>query len=75
MTHADASEGSIRSRNSTKDSGTGDSMPSDAYHLTGVALQRPHILNPTYQRIQPSHVNIPPQDDIMSKQFLFSFCD
>jgi len=30
----DPSNASVRSHNSGKDSGTGDSMPSDAYHMT-----------------------------------------
>ena len=74
------SEGSIvGSQNSGRDSGTGDSMPSDAFHNTaaGMMMYRGQYPNYLYQRqlyvqqhLQPSHVNLPPQDDLLSKHVI-----
>ena len=70
MIHGHGSEGSVKSHNSGKDSGTGDSMPSDAYHTTnGPMYRHPQYMQSGYgyQYHQPSQVNLPPQDDIISK--------
>ena len=69
-------DGSVGSQNSAKDSGTGDSMPSDAYQT---ATQRQMYLNHQYPSHipgytvplqQPPAVYLPSQDDLPSKLFI-----
>ncbi|XP_076808174.1 protocadherin-11 X-linked-like [Clavelina lepadiformis] len=64
---------SLGSRTSARDSGTGDSMPSDAYHSTQAYKQQ--FANQPYQRqsynqphMQPSHVYLPPQDENIDEE-------
>ena len=67
----DRSNESVTSHNSGKDSGTGDSMPSDAYHITAAGgVYRAQYPNQPYRQMypgQPSHVYLPPQDEVASK--------